>query len=97
MLWLMRSTTRLAVLALAAYGTKAVYEDYVVPLQQPSRDFIDHARAALSGTAERVTEATGDLSDEMRTAARTAAHEAATNIAETEQNRVLQPAGHWGD
>jgi hypothetical protein len=90
-------TTRFVVLAFAAYGTKALYEDYVEPLRQPSRDFIEHARAALSGTAERVTEATGDLNDEMRTAARTAAHEAANNIAETEQRRVLEPAGRWGD
>lgn len=97
MLWLIRSTTRLVVLAFAAYGTKAVYDDYVVPLRQPSRDFIEHAKAALSGTAERVTGATGDLNDEMRAAARTAVHEASNNIAETEQNRVLEPAGRWGD
>lgn len=79
-MFLMRWILRIAVVALAGYGAKALYDNVIVPAREPSRAFTDHAKDSLSTAAERVSNAAHDLNRDVSGAAHEALNGAAVNI-----------------
>ncbi|MEX2100620.1 MAG: hypothetical protein WEB19_04320 [Acidimicrobiia bacterium] len=85
----MRLLFRLAILALAAFGAKTLYDKYgsrAGDLQGPANQFIDRAKSAVSQTAQQVSGvakdsahqvsgAVDDMTDEIKSAADAAASE----------------------
>jgi gas vesicle protein len=79
----MRLLFRLAILGLAAFGAKTLYEKYASrtrDLQSPANQFIDRAKSAVSQTAQQVSGvakdsahqvsgAVDDMTDEIKSAA----------------------------
>ena len=75
----MRFLFRIAVLALAAFGAKTLYDKYAPragDLQKPANDFVDRAKSAVdrtkgqfSSAAHQMTGAAKDVTDEIKSAA----------------------------
>jgi hypothetical protein len=85
MLFMLRWTIRLGVLALAGYGAKVLYEKYASKapeLREPSREFLQRSKEAVSGTAQRVSDAARDMTGELKHAADDAAGEASRRFSD---------------
>ena len=88
----MRFLFRIAVLALAAFGAKTLYDKYAPragDLQKPATDFADRAKSAVerskgqfSSAAHQMTGAAKDMTDEIKSAADDAATQAAAVVTE---------------
>jgi hypothetical protein len=75
---LMRLLFRLAILALAGYGAKALYDRYAPRaemLRGPASEFVDRAKGAVGDSAQQMTSAAKDLTTEIKSAADDAATE----------------------
>ena len=91
MITLLRLMVRLAVLALAAFGAKTLYDKFssrVRSLQGPASEFVQHTNVIAGQTAERARraarEAMGaatDAADDLQRAADDAKDEAARRLA----------------
>ena len=85
-----RLMIRLAVLGLAGYGAKALYDRYgasASALRQPSRNLMNRTKTAASGTAERIGDASRDFGDEVLNAAQ----DATDDISRRVQSVQAQP------
>ena len=88
---MLRLFLRLAILALAAYGAKTLYEKYfsrVETLRGPASEFVQHTNVIATQTAERARQAAreamgaaSDAADEIQRAADDARDETARRLA----------------
>jgi hypothetical protein len=89
----MRTLIRLSILALAAYGTKALYDQFspkVRQLRGPASEFIDRTSKVVDDTAGRTRDAArqavsavSDAADELQRAADDATDEATRRLSDT--------------
>jgi len=89
----MRLLFRLAILGLAAFGAKSLYEKYgsrAGDLQGPANQFIDRAKSAVSQTAQQVSGVAKDSAqqvsgavDDMTGEIKSAADDAKTEAGQT--------------